>query len=88
MAAVDELLTFPADTSASFTPTEKVSDAIIEAPGGAGKMQLQCQSPTSGTWVTITERTGAFSFITSDVALIYRVVMSKGTQNARIYLGP
>ena len=85
MAAVNEEIT--GDTaSAVFTPTEKVSDVIIEGQGG-GKVRLQALTP-SGNWRNISEQIGHFAVITSDLAITYRFQPTDVTGNVRVYMGP
>ena len=87
MAAVNDVLAIGDDISPSFTPTENVSDVVIEGNGG-GMIALQCLVPSSSNWVTVSTQTGAFSISTADVAILYRFKGS-GLQSAvRCYIGP
>lgn len=85
MAAVNETITGTA-TSTVFTPTEKVSDVIIEGNGG-GEIRLQAKAP-SGNWRDISNETGAFSVVTSDTAITYRFSSIGVIGTPRVYMGP
>ena len=85
MAAVNEVLSGD-DTSASFTPTDNVSDVIVDGNGG-GKIYLEALQP-SGSWVLVTDQTGVFSISTADPAILYRFRSVGLATDVRVYIGP
>ena len=83
---LNEILTGQ-QVSSTFSPTSPVTDIVVSA-GGAGEVWLEVQLPTSGAWVPITNKRGAFSVQTPDTGLTYRFRADLYGGEAEVYAGP
>jgi len=72
--------------SSIFNPTTTISDVVVEG-NGRGQIFLECQVP-SGQWVSMSEKTGAFSISTPDPDISYRFRARNVQENVRVYIGP
>lgn len=73
--------------SASFTPTNSVSDVVITNRGIGSQVRVEAMAPNTG-WEFVSETTGAFPVLTSDPALLYRI-RGVGTDiDFDYYMGP
>lgn len=86
MVAVSGSLTGTAN-SAEFTPSNGVTDVIIDSAGCRGKIFLLVKA-TNTEWKVVTEQHGAFSILTPDTALVYRFSSQALNGTAEYYIGP
>jgi hypothetical protein len=84
MAAVTGTLTGAA-VSASFTPTDIMSDVSLKVR--SGQVVLEGKAPDMD-WMQVTDQTGLFSIITSDTSILYRFRSTGATADADYYIGP
>jgi hypothetical protein len=86
MAAISGNLT-DAETSASFTPSNDISDVICTDNTGQGEVLLEVYEPTAAKWVAIANA-GVYSVSTPDTGLVYRFRSIGVGADFDYYMGP
>jgi hypothetical protein len=73
--------------SASFAPSNGVSDVIIDMNGAKGQVFLMAKATNTG-WAMATDKTGAFSVMTPDTSIVYAFFGKAVDGVANYYMGP
>lgn len=75
------------DESAEFTPSESLSDVVLESPGAKGQVFLMAKAPNTG-WKVLEQADGSFAVATPDPAIVYKFVSKNLRGTANYYMGP
>jgi hypothetical protein len=88
MTAVSGNIT-AAGVSASFTPTNGVSDVMIKRNDSGGEIHVDAKDPTSGNWSMVAGG-GSDPIVTADPAILYRfrVTGTSSDIDFDYYIGP
>ena len=84
--ALNEVLNPSSLISATYTPTEGVTDVVIEG-NGRGQVFLECQV-SGGMWVPVSNQAGSYNINTPDGTISYRFRAVDIQEDVRVYLGP
>ena len=78
----------PNSISAIATPTNGVSDVMVEGGQPGGHILLEAQIPGTPIWVYVTDQSGAFTIATPDQSINYRFRATNIKEPVHVYFGP
>lgn len=85
--ALSETLAVGSNQSGEFTPTNGVSDVIVEG-SGRGQIFLKAKAPGSSKWQMVADQTGAFCVNTPDMGVVYSFFGVTLEEAVQVYIGP